>query len=278
MKRVIFVVLLAAFVALATPGRSLQGYGSAGHVYIAQRALFTVSSNALYGSMAPDIIGYLPPQYASMFEPNHVYSNLVPKAVTLPEKMFALGWMTHNQVWGADWFAHEKNGGYAWFKGRQILDAAAAMGVDLRDLDPKNADLLGHLAAEIAVDMLLARRDPLLGMKVYAAAQLRSAAIPNFLWQSGAIPIQELAVEGEAAFREFTKQYAVALAFSSPANLDPMAELVAAVAFQQYGTPVDAAMAKAVLGLSIQLCRPDYLPVVEAATRHVQARIWSGHL
>jgi hypothetical protein len=273
---VIFVVLLAALVVLASAGRPLHGFGSAGHVYIAQRALFTVSSNALYGSMAPDIIGYLPPDYAEMFEPTHVYFNLVPKAVTLPERMFALGWMTHNQKWGADWFAHEKHGGYAWFKGRQILDTAASMGVDLRGLN--KADLLGHLAAEIAVDLLLAQRDPLLGMKVYAAAQLRSASIPNFLWQSGAIPLQALAIEGEAGFREFTKQYAVALAFSSPSNLDPMAELVAAVAVQQYGAPVDAAMVKGVLGLSIQLCQPDYLPVVEAATRQVQARIWSGRL
>jgi hypothetical protein len=275
MKRLCFVALLVVLVVFAGVNRPVQGYGSAGHVYIAQHAIFTVSANALYGTMAPDIIGYLPAPYAAMFEPNHVYFNLVPKAVTLPEKMFALGWMTHNERWGADFFAHVKDGGYAWFKGRQILDAAAGMGYDLRGLE--NADLLGHLAAEIAVDMLLAQRDPLLGMKVYTAAQLRSASIPNFLYQSGAIPIAQLALQGEAGFREFTKQYGAALAFSSPSNLDPMAEFVAAAASQQYGAPIDAAAAKAILALSISLCQPDYLPVVNAAIRQVQFRVWSGH-
>jgi hypothetical protein len=267
MKRLLFLVLVVALVLLAGVDRPLHGYGSAAHVYIAQRALFSVSSNALYGSMAPDI--------PTVDVPTHTYFNLMPKAVTLTEKMFALGWMTHNEVWGADWFAHVENGGYAWVKGRQILDAAADAGYDLRQLD--NADLLGHLAAEIAVDMLLAQRDPLLGMKVYTAAQLRSASVPNFLYQSGAIPVQQAAIEGEATFRAFTKQYALALVASSPASLDPMADLVAAVANQQYGAPVDPVMAKQILTLAIHLCRTDYLPVVNDAIRHIQFRVWSGH-
>lgn len=267
MKRSLFVVLVVAIVFWSGAGRPVQGFGSATHLYIAEHALLSLSANALYGSMAPDI--------ATVSPENHAYFNLVPHATTLPQRMFAVGWMTHNEVWGADSFAHVQAGGYAWTKGDAIL-AVVPPEYGLSSLP--DARLLGHLAAEIAVDLLLETRDPLLGLKVYTAAQLRSEQVPAFLYQSGAISDATAAGQGEAVFREFTKQYGYALMLSSPSRLGAIAQFVSQAAQLQYGAPPEftPAVAEQILALSVQLCRPDYLPVVNAAIRQVQFRVWRG--
>ncbi len=265
MRRWVLVVLVACFVLAAGTGRSVQGYGSAAHVYIAEHALFTVSSNALYGSMAPDIIGYLPAPYAALFEENHKYYNLVPYAVTLPEKMFALGWMTHNEkYWGGDHFAHV-DPGYVVTKGATL---EAMLGGEV----PPG---LGHIAVEIGIDILLKKQDPLLAMKVYQAAALRSNSIPEFLWQAGVLP-QELAIPGEATFRTITEQYALALFASTPTRLGPMATFASQMASEIYGVTITEDEAAGILAMAIGLCQNDYLPTINKAVRESRLHVLRG--
>lgn len=268
MKRCVLVILVASFLVVAGVGRPVQGYGSAGHVYIVEHALFTLSANALYGAMAPDVIGYLPAPYRDLLEPNHVYFNLIPKAVTLPEKMFALGWMTHNQLWGGDYFAHVTPG-YAVEQGDRLV----AM-LDLGAMP--NASGVGHLAVEIAVDVLLQKQDPLLAMKMYQAAALRSQSIPKFLWQAGVLPDEKLAMEGEAFFRQMTQQYALAVGASSARNLRPMAQFASAMASEAYGMTITVEQAEGILGAAMALCKHTYLAPVNASIEQVRYHVWRG--
>jgi hypothetical protein len=268
MRKLAFVVLLVS--ALAVCGaRPAEAFGSAAHVYIAQRVLITLSPNALYGAAAPDIIGYLPPELAASLEPNHVYFDLVPAAERLPEFMFALGWMTHNQEWGADFTTHVKPG-YAWVKGDLLL---SQLPPEMATLLGPNARLLAHITAEVAVDLLLKRQDPLLGLKVYEAAKYRSARIPALLDSSGAIPLgpQGTAI-AEETFRQITMQYGLALA--APNAREALAQLMSGMAEGVYGAQVTPVEAGAVLDLAVLLCQNDYLKVVNQSIDRIRPKMW----
>jgi hypothetical protein len=270
MKKLTVVILLASAILFAGSNPPAEAWGSAAHVYIAQRALFTLSPNALYGATAPDILGYVDPGLGSWVVDNHAYYDLLPFADRLPEMMFSMGWMTHNERWGGDYYAHIAPA-YAWVKGDQLLSMLEQQGmVPLLGPQPR---LMTHIAVEIAVDMLLKKQDPLLGVKLYEAAALRSPRIPAFLNSSGAIPLgPQGIVYAEGMFRDVTMNYGMALA--APNGLEAMALFVSQVAGEIYGANVSPEQAAGVLQAAMALCQPDYLPVITMEIRKIQARVW----
>ncbi len=187
-------------------------WGNATHVYFAKElgAKYGVPNlNEMYGSLMPDCFNFIldaPGQTLTDMCHNHAMHVWL-AAKTPAQKSLALGFMTHNQTWGADYTAHVRSftfpkfvdpqtsapGGYAIEKGYELLDQIVpeltkiliAAGVPETDAEGHPlaqmfatgiAPALGHDLSETAVDILLRRNiDREIGARMVLAAQTRPA-------------------------------------------------------------------------------------------------------
>jgi hypothetical protein len=262
MKKLIPVALVGLVLVMAGSGVRLHAYNPGAHIYIAQRALGTLGPNLDYGALAPDIVWYANPASPGWIQA-HTIDDLRPLADTFVERRFAEGWMTHNEVWGADSFAHGPSG-YVVLKAAQLAQKFSSVPF-LQGYD----NPLGHSAIEMAIDLLLKRQDPLLGPKVITAALLRSPNGPALLVQQGLTTPETLAA-ADGVFRTLLVRYGSALALTAPLDRQAMAQLASEIATQAYQTDVSPQQAAVILDAAIQLCKSDYMSPIHQAIASVR--------
>jgi hypothetical protein len=170
--------------------------------------------NEIYGGVGPDVFNYLfddPQLREYLFQKTHEnFMGLWRKACTPLGEAEAYGFVSHNELWGADHTAHKAGitsgteDGYVIGKAKAIQFAAnnnpAFPVPPLENLLPDDtpeqvkevvALVFYHNLVEAAVDILLVRDHPDIGKKLASAAILRSPEFPLLLVRAYAKDVAE---------------------------------------------------------------------------------------
>ena len=248
-----------------------HAFSSATHLYIAQHAFGVQNTDLFYGSIAPDIALYTDPdKWPTAFGDTHYdYVDLKRYAVFPVQKAFAKGWLTHNELWGADYYAHILNP-----LGNNVCATTSPNGyvIEKACLLSQGTGIdsgFAHLVVEIAIDLLLRNNlDPKLGEKLMNASSSRSLLDRTLLatalvwnWRDQRTDWFTLA-STELTFRGVVDLYAAPLKLPSPYNEQALAKLGARLA-EAYGMDVSEEEVLAILEAAIVLCEDDYEYLVE---------------
>ncbi len=225
-------------------------WGPATHAYLAdQLGKKRGVKNALdlYGSMAPDLFSL---QFGSPFGSNlylqthFKFMNIWDRARSGRQKALAAGFVSHNDLWGADSTAHHASRtlspaeGYVVTKARAL--AAEAPLPEGLGIPADTAGELYHVFVEAGVDVLTRRLDPLLVQKITRAALARNWGFPYLLSRAYAADLavyygtEDLArraiFAAEAHFRKSMMLYGMALAQDEATAVELLAEELADLA------------------------------------------------
>ena len=237
------------FIALALFSSTAYSWGPATHAYIGKKLgnqFGYLNLQEMYGAMAPDIPWIMDPEDVNISIAfgilTHIYfQNVEERAWWRSQRAFAYGFSTHNEVWGADHWAHIDPGGYVAIKIPLLLPSVPTNILFILGEDAVN-DLL-HKAIEGAVDLLLVidELDKDIGMRMVLSAWLRSPSVPWLLVKAYAGPLAENSEVGswweaakkiiatEKEFRQLIVLYGLALSQEDP--VAAVAEIVA----EQFG-------------------------------------------
>lgn len=266
MKRYVLpsVFLVAVVICLPSTGLAIN---SGAHIYVTEQVFGSDDVDLLYGSIAPDMSLYVSDvgSWITGFMDTHYnYIILRPQGWTEPWKRFSMGWMVHNEEWGADWYSHIEyeypDGttvpGYVVYKATMLAPAIPIS-------SPVLQMLIAHNAIEFAIDLLVQESlDPDLGLNLYQSAVGRSdedvRRLFNILVAKGKVTDKETLYQSEMTFRELILLYSPVLAESELSNMWPLAQLGAILAFELYGVQIPPADVLALLQYSVELCSGDY--------------------
>ncbi len=193
---VFFFSLLAPMVVFA--------WGMATHVYLADhlgKSSGYWNYQEMYGATAPDLYKSLfgSAYYNYLESETHIrFEKVALHASGTTLKSFAFGFVSHNDVWGADFTSHHdgRTTPGAGYVSVQVEGLKAAFQDSIEqvlltnNIDPEQAKAIAaefapsvaHIAVELAVDIFIKRNeDRNIGSKMIMAAQLRSSAIPGLL-------------------------------------------------------------------------------------------------
>lgn len=268
---ILFFLLVGFFLLPST----IHAFNPGAHIYIADK-VFPESKNKIdlyYGSIAPDLSMYVSraEKWPSAFaDTHHAYIDLRRYAWTPTQLAFAKGWLTHNELWGADFYAHGSfpdYDGYVNQKGAALIKSLR----DAIDLDPEFA----HFAIEVSIDLLLKRNnDPSLGGKLLQAILFRSWEDRNLLTRVLVLKEQRTdwvtLVETESIFRQIAGQYAFAYSLPYPSDVNALLDLGVRLAGEFYGMDVTREQLRLVLDAALDLCAGDYGQIVQSAIEGIK--------
>jgi len=279
-------------------------WGSATHAYIcdhlgAQGPVKNV--NEMYGGMAPDVFNYLFADKALMerlYAATH-YGNFMDvwKSSGTPiGRALALGFISHNGLWGADSTAHgvPYNNPEGYVIGKAIAmrfkyGAFIKDGGEVSPSDPVfwlNVELY-HNAVEAAVDILLCQKDRALGGKITAAALARSPEFPAMLVKTYHSLAPENLIRGtESDFRRNLVAYGFALMQPRDKAVEDIASQLASMAgafLAMYGIDPSGlgdldTLAFNIVNLALEECEKDYLDAVNGTIQQVSGALKSNHI
>ena len=266
MKRYILpsVILFAVVIFLPSMGLAIN---SGAHIYVTEQVFGSDDVDLLYGSIAPDLSLYVPDvgSWTTGFMDTHYnYIILWPQGWTEPWKRFTMGWMVHNEAWGADFYSHIE---YEYPDGTTVpgyvVHKAAILAPNIPIPNPVLQMLIAHNAIEFAIDLLVQEYlDPDLGMDLYQSAVGRSdedvRRLFNILVAKGKVTDRETLFQSETTFRELILLYSPVLAASDLGNMWPLAQLGAVLAYELYGAQIPVDQVHALLQASVALCIGDY--------------------
>lgn len=299
--------------ALISTASAALAWGSATHAYIETQlnnkgALLKL--NQIYGGMGADAFNYMfeqPDEMAYLTIATHCNPLPVWRLALLPTaKAEAFGSVSHNNLWGADFYAHEPGcpantpplSGYIFDKGVKLQEAVESdpiYGPALLDLGlptELEAEIFRDLA-EFSVDILVKRLDPGIGQKVATAALLRSPEFPLLLIlaysrglaASTGISNDQAAkmirVE-EAEFRQRTIAYGQVLTLDDATAIqqisDEMAQLAQTLLALNGVTPIPPPEALVPLisfaiNQGVILCEPDYAANIDSTITSVKTNL-----
>jgi hypothetical protein len=274
-------------------------WGSAVHAYIddhlgADRPVR--NANEIYGGMAPDVFNYMfehPDRLQFLYGQTHNnFLRLWDVAHRPFGRSVALGFVSHNDLWGADSTAHHQCArctapyGYVIAKAQEMVSLAPLSGLGIPDAVALEVH---HNVVESAVDLLIRRQDPHLGQKITAGALLRSPEFPlilaeayarDFSGQFGLTRAEAVtAIVGEETkFRRTMIQYGQVLMQNDETAMQLVAEQLADQATTYLGSfgvtlPLEPSevveLAKQLLGVALWLCEPDYAQEIHATIHAV---------
>ena len=278
------------FIALALFSSTAYSWGPATHAYIGKKLgnqFGYLNLQEMYGAMAPDIPWIMDPEDVNISIAfgilTHIYfQNVEERAWWRSQRAFAYGFSTHNEVWGADHWAHIDPGGYVAIKIPLLLPSVPQDILDILEAEGFPVNELLHKAIEGAVDLLLVidelELDKDIGMRMVLSAWLRSPSVPWLLVKAYAGPLAENSEVGswweaakkiiatEKEFRQLIVLYGLALSQEDP--VAAVAEIVA----KQFGyligtteiTPEQLELLTyQVLTAAITLCAPTYSDVLD---------------
>jgi hypothetical protein len=209
---------LAVFILLLTISTLAIAWGPGTHAYIANKLNKGMDApDTIFGAVAPDINQVLSTDQNSPFFTATHYGfmdlwNATTVVTTSTAKPLAFGFVSHNELWGADHYAHitsnlYKNyvnpdvrysgqNGYVWVKAAQLCSLMQAQleqsgqGGGLAQVllsDPMNC----HFIVEYAMDIVLkTTRDPKIGARlINAASNYDSATLGNLFLAGYTAPI-----------------------------------------------------------------------------------------
>lgn len=252
-----------------------QAFNPAAHLYIADRVYpFALDKIDLYYcSTAPDLSMYVDPpeNWTDGFMDTH-YTATLPFTWWKPvQRACAKGWQTHNEIWGADHYAH---GTYPNYDGYVILQAEALATQFPILHDPPDFEL-AHFAIEVAIDLLLIENDDhYLGQKLVAAALLRSPEDLNLMakaFVSGNNPNLQTLSAAESTFRNLIITYAKALSLPDPFRMMALGEF----GYQISQGLISPAEVQVILRAAMDLCEKpdqqgrDYSWIVQSAIKGI---------
>jgi hypothetical protein len=303
MKKRGFIIGLI-FVSLFFFSQAAFPWGSAVHTYIDGK-IGTNSSflnlNEMYGGMGPDVFNYRfdQPNYMSFLyvKTHYDFMKFWNEAHNLPEKALGLGFVSHNNLWGADYTAHTSGLTFGQGKG-YVIAKAELLAVILNSVPeyhmlgiPEAITMeIAHTLVEDAVDILIKNVDPHIGQKMIAAV---ITPHPNFLLLLQKAYSQDLSSfagitmaeagafikASETQFRTTTALYGLAL--MQPDALQLIAEQMAEFAqtfLAAYGitpppTDILTPLAEAGIFNAMILCSGDYEKEIGATIRFVQKQL-----
>ncbi len=265
-----------------------QAFNSATHIYIAERVFpFAFDKiNLNYGSIAPDLSSYVvgAGEWPNGFCDTHYKFIEIPDGWwNLTQRAFPKGWKTHNEIWGADFYAHgtcecfEKclemkcnYKGYVPTQAERLANVFSSFGNNILKENPD----LAHFAIEVAIDLLLVRyHDPSLGLKLFWAAKYRSQEDLNLMVKTFATDDEPNAQTLEAAentFRGLVIDYARVLALPDPLRMVALGELGSQVA-ESTGVNIDPVAVRWILRVAVYLCQDsDYMEVIQSAIEGIR--------
>lgn len=273
MKKHIIKIIFLFVVTLCLPSTGLA-LNSGAHIYVTQEVFGSNDTDLLYGSIAPDLSIYVPDatKWESGFEDTHYnYIILKPQGWAEPWKRFNIGWMVHNEVWGADWYSHieytYQNGytgnGYVIDKAVMLLYVLEQMGYSLPG-SPDMKMMIAHNTIEFAIDMLIQDiLDTNLGTELYNVALNRSdediRRLFNILVAKGKVTDKETLYQSEAIFRNLILDYSYALAASNSGNQWwPLALFGSQMATDLYGVDITPYEVAGLLQIAMSICFDDF--------------------
>jgi len=184
-------------------------WNQATHAYIADRLgarMGHENLNEMWGSVAPDFFNYIfdpmlcPGWVSDQTHGTHdeTFLKVWNAAGSRKEDALAYGFVTHNELWGADHVAHESSltlgpdEGYIITKAKLLLETPVTSAtphptfgeVFASDfgMSPDEALLIAHGITEYAIDIRLGREvDPLLGRKLATAARSETKRFADLL-------------------------------------------------------------------------------------------------
>lgn len=246
------------------------GWGNATHVFLAHRLgakVGPVNLQEMYGALTPDVFNFMFDEkgqtlaYLCHFQPDLLYA----VASTPEKKAIAFGFMSHNNVYGADLTAHGTEEPNPLWPGHKLgwvikygnLEAAnliaplkeilmqakpTGLPADVAEMYAMGlAPQMGHDLVETAVDILIKRRqDPLIGLRMAIAARARTPETGDLLADAyaGAVPgmsptdARAMIVEWEAGYRASMEQYGQAFMLPESQLIQALAQQSAAIAEQ----------------------------------------------
>jgi hypothetical protein len=284
--------------------------------------------NEIYGGMAPDAFNLMfdhPDWFQYLYPQTHGF-RLDGKEYDTFLKVWkvarfelgeaeAFGFVSHNDVWGADSTAHHhgrvvgKEKGYVIEKAEFLaLGVNGLKAVVLRelgiDVDDQTAVDLCHNIVEAAVDILLVQRHPDIGKKLASSAILRSPEFPLLLVKAYAkdfaeqfnIPYSEavqVILTSEKEFRKNMVLYGQALMQDQDTLIQLLAESLADQGFSYLGAILAASggslpsslkpedlvpLAKGYIAAAMGLCEGDYEQEIAATIDFVKEGLNSHHI
>jgi hypothetical protein len=261
------------FIIVSLKSTPVHAFNPATHIFIAER-VFPESSHKIelyYGSIAPDLALYAPERkWLTAFHDTHKdFIDFSPAALSPAQEAFAQGWLTHNEGWGADHYAHI-DPGYLIIKAETLIKVAEN---HLRiDLHPEFA----QFAVEVAVDVLLKNDDAKLGEKLVEANLFRSQEdrklLIDVLVDKERKTDWVTLASKELTFRNLVGRYATALALPTPQDKEALAQLGVQLAQEMYGiTDFTKEQLLGLLNAAIDLCG-DYRGIIDLAIAGINKR------
>ena len=285
---------------------SAYPWGSAVHAYVADhlgKKLAPQNLNEMYGLMAPDIFNYSfdlgPVSYAAVYGATHYGFMKVWRAAVFPlGKAQAYGFVAHNDAWGADFTAHHAGRTVGLAEG--YIVAKAGLLLSALKADPGYAALglpdeigleVAHNLVETAVDILMKRADPQIGMRVAGAALLASPGFaPLFIKAfssdlapvfGGRIGFARAVVRADLEFRKTMIAYGQALMQDEATAVDLLSGQMADLSrgfLASYGIILPSGVdLKPLIVTAVQggmaLCAGDFLAEIRATTAFVKANL-----
>ena len=270
---------------------TIQAFNSATHIYIAERVFpFTFDKiNLYYGSIAPDISLYadIKKWPYGFCETHYKFIKLPYRWWNINEKAFAQGWQTHNEIWGADSYAHGtcKNFGNCCvmncnYTGYVNLKAQELAKIEKfkEYLDQPPYYELAHFAIEVAIDLLLVdEKDPDLGKKLLKAALFRSPADFNLMTKvfvgrgDGYGTDLETLSSAESTFRNLVIKYAFALTLPKDLRKAVLGQLGVEIA-KGMEVEIDSATVQEIIQTAVELCQSDYYEPIQSAIEGIKIR------
>lgn len=275
-------------------------WGSAGHAYIDSRLLEgyapVMQANAVYGGMVPDFFDYVfsVPCKSDISNATHTAFAAIWNAKwPRPGKALAYGFVSHNDLWGADFTAHHS--GIIFGAGEGYVIAKAKWLMELAPLPPDlpipgelQLDLY-HNFVETAVDVLITRLDPTIGQKITSAALMRMPQCPDRIAEAyklqfascfgGAEQAAAAISEVEKGFRESMTLYGQCLCQDEATAVQLLAGQTADLADGFLGMPLPmpkeevTALVVQLIQAAMQLCENDFAAEIEATIAQVAERM-----
>lgn len=303
MKRfVLFVTLVLASLSPASPAFS---WGSAVHAHIDGQLGKggQPDKQERYGGMGMDVFNFVftnPAVATYLYGETHMGFMKVWEAARPPAgKSLAFGFVSHNDVWGADVTAHHN--GLTFGQGQGYVIAKAEILKGMLEQNPQFASLnlpdpvareIAHNFVEYGTDILLKRIDRRIGETIVGAALTRSPEFPLLLVKAygeglastAGISSQEAArfiTATEMEFRKTIIAYGQALTMDEATALQLFAEQLAsysAAFLAAYGIILPEGidlvpLARMGIEGAMLLCASDFAAEVAATTEEVKLQL-----
>lgn len=305
-----YMTLWAIFLALVFFPSMAFPWGSATHAYIDDRIgkkEVLKNMNEIYGGMAPDVFNYMfdNPAYMSFlsYQTHNEFMKVWKAARFVGGKALAYGFVSHNDMWGADSTAHYscitcgEADGYAYAKAgilKGIIERDPTFGPLYKALgipDPVALEVF-HNLVENGTDILMKRIDPLIGQKIISSALFRSPEFPLLLVEAYAkdfskyfgiryIEAVNIITSSEKEFRKNTILYGQALTQDEVAATQLISEQMAELAksyLAVYGITIPEGvdltpLIKFTIEQSMEICTDDFYGEIAATINFVNQQL-----